>query len=512
MVLSGHCEMASPLIRAAYGAGQALAAPDIMAMALSQLAWCGFRLGDPETGLQCAMAARRLWARLGDAGEEAMATAIEAFLLLDLGQTDDAYRTADTATVRALMGGDAGVLGFALNAKAVAFCLSRQADLALPLLEQALGHAVDGADDCARAFSLINLGYCYAQLGDEAGTQNDEAVARHWHDLAIEATDEAVNAAAEGGDIWCMHTGLTNVAEFRVRRGEARQALACLLRAGRIQAHGGKSMRTHFLYTLAAVLRDIGRFDEAIAISRQAIALAEASGQVDHHLNAAAQLAAACEAGGDMSGAIEAHKLHHRLYVEQSGRIAARQARVAELRLENDRLRNETVRLTEQALTDPLTGLANRRGFDAKVAALAGTPFAAALLDLDHFKAVNDNFTHIIGDAVLRRIGTLLDRHMRPDGSAARLGGEEFVLLFPNHDLAAASARCEAIRAGIKAEDWSAIAEGLAVSVSIGVADRAEGDTPTDVFPIADNRLYAAKSLGRDRVVDRDLIRRRAAS
>lgn len=511
LVHSGHCMAVVGEVRQAYAQAQGAGDQLNMARALTQIAWCSFRLGDPEPGLQCAMAARRLWTRLGDLAQESTAIAIEAFILLDLGLSDDAYDAAELAVARAELAEDGLSLAFALNVKAVALVLCRQAELAQPLFEEAIALALAEGDDCARAFYLLNLGFCFAKLGDDADVAGDPAVSRHWYDLAIDATDEAIEVAAEAGAVWSLHTALTNNAEFLAGKGRVRPALSYLERAGRVQADPGPSLRIHYLYTLGVVLTQAGRLDEAEAACRFALGLAETSSQADHQINVLSCLGAVLEAKGDIAGALELHKRFHALYVRQSGESTQRRARVTELRLENERLRRDTALLAQQALTDPLTAIANRRGFERKLAALADTPFAVALLDLDHFKWVNDQHSHLVGDEVLRRVAALLSEHTGPIGNAARLGGEEFGLLFPTLDLARAAQRCEDIRLAIRDADWESLSPGLRVSASFGLAAGGRNAIATELMTVADNRLYAAKSQGRDRVVVADPLKRVAS-
>jgi diguanylate cyclase (GGDEF)-like protein/PAS domain S-box-containing protein len=155
---------------------------------------------------------------------------------------------------------------------------------------------------------------------------------------------------------------------------------------------------------------------------------------------------------------------------------------------------------------DALTGLANRRSFDeqwlaeARRAGERGLPLALAMLDLDHFKEVNDRFGHACGDAVLRRCAQLLQSHGAPDDLLARYGGEEFVWAMPGCDLATASRRCEQLRAALAMHDWSALRPGLAVTLSGGVAASSAGLDPAALLALADARLYAAKRAGRNRV------------
>lgn len=171
----------------------------------------------------------------------------------------------------------------------------------------------------------------------------------------------------------------------------------------------------------------------------------------------------------------------------------------------SERLRRD---LERAALTDQLTGLANRRKLilDAQAridAARRGAgPFALAVIDIDHFKSVNDRHGHEIGDMALRHVADLLCRHALPGATVCRQGGEEFVVLYAAGDGSAATTPAEHLRAGIAATPFVEQTGKLQlpITVSIGVSYWRENDQLDDLLRRADKALYAAKSAGRDRV------------
>ena len=171
-----------------------------------------------------------------------------------------------------------------------------------------------------------------------------------------------------------------------------------------------------------------------------------------------------------------------------------------------ERLREQAEAYGRQAREDALTGLPNRRHFDEVLArdfALArrgGHPLCLALLDIDHFKRINDTWSHGVGDQVLREAAQVMAAQCRGSDLLARLGGEEFALLLPDTLLEEAQLVCERLHAHFRAQaGWAGI-EGLRVSFSLGVVARRDDDTPESLVERADTALYRAKDGGRDRV------------
>ncbi len=168
--------------------------------------------------------------------------------------------------------------------------------------------------------------------------------------------------------------------------------------------------------------------------------------------------------------------------------------------------RQQRLALEALADTDPLTGLYNRRYMNRQLTQLVKEPVALALVDIDHFKEINDRFSHDAGDQVLTRLGALLGLHVQAmgqaDGFAARIGGEEFVLALPGVGLEAARACCERIRMEVEGRSWDEIAAELRVTVSIGLAVEASGGGDASaLLGRADTQLYNAKRQGRNRVI-----------
>jgi diguanylate cyclase (GGDEF)-like protein len=172
-----------------------------------------------------------------------------------------------------------------------------------------------------------------------------------------------------------------------------------------------------------------------------------------------------------------------------------------------EKLSGQSRKLEHLAKRDGLTGLFNRRYMDESLAREYARarryrePLAVAMLDIDHFKRVNDSVSHRAGDEVLKTLAGILTASCREVDLAARYGGEEFVLAFPNTRADAAEVVCERIRSAVELSRWDDISPGLRVTVSVGLSDDTSLADHEKLLAAADERMYRAKSLGRNRVV-----------
>ena len=163
--------------------------------------------------------------------------------------------------------------------------------------------------------------------------------------------------------------------------------------------------------------------------------------------------------------------------------------------------------LTEQANRDPLTGLYNRRYLNDSLqrefdrCARDGAPLSLVLIDLDHFKQVNDRYGHSMGDEVLRQVSAMLGQEMRSSDICCRYGGEEFLLVLPQVGQDAALERAQSCRSRVAEHHWLADGQAIAVTLSVGVACTLDARTaPAELINRADQALYRAKAEGRNRV------------
>lgn len=191
---------------------------------------------------------------------------------------------------------------------------------------------------------------------------------------------------------------------------------------------------------------------------------------------------------------------------EVAGRLKSLAERVAHMEQEAQGYREHLEEQRQKALIDPLTGLPNRAAWTERLEheiaqwQQHGNTLSLAMLDLDHFKRINDNYGHLAGDKVLKIIATVLRKRLRGSDFIARFGGEEFVLLLPATPPAVGAKLLETLRAAIEACPFHFKGERVTITVSMGLAAFRPGEHSDLVLKRADQALYRAKNAGRNRV------------
>jgi len=361
------------------------------------------------------------------------------------------------------------------------------------------------ADELARASGDQHVQLTV--LNNLAYTQYEAGLA-----LECEATAELLRTEAEkGGQVPRIHIGDT-IARAYLGVGRFEEAVTvleplCTDVEVSQQDCDGLALA---LITLTEVRRETGDFGaawESLERASDLIAKYALTGREVEILHARAELFAA---EGDYRRAYETLTEFHRADLDR--RAADREAHVRTLNVifGATEARRNVDHFRELSVRDPLTGLHNRRRLDDRLAELlhsAGredAPLAIGLIDLDHFKRINDTRSHAVGDEVLRQVAVLLQSAAAEyaDSLAVRMGGEEFLLLLPGVGPAAAAERFSALREAIERHPWDEVTAGIPVTVSIGVAT-APGDAREreGLLETADKRLYEAKNGGRNRVV-----------
>ena len=192
------------------------------------------------------------------------------------------------------------------------------------------------------------------------------------------------------------------------------------------------------------------------------------------------------------------------------GSVAAARERLDAYQREIDDLRRELERVREESLIDSLTSLPNRRAFDQRVDELCaepGTGFCLVIVDIDHFKSINDRYGHLFGDRVIRAIGAALKSGIKGRDFVSRYGGEEFAILLPETPVSGALVVAEGIRrtvAGSRIRRLNSEEVVGNITLSAGIAGFSGSDTSQGLFERADAALYRAKNQGRNRVVVAD--------
>ena len=265
--------------------------------------------------------------------------------------------------------------------------------------------------------------------------------------------------------------------------------------------------------TLVETYRRLGLLDEAQAVVDQSRPLTEEHGLARWATELTREQAEIYAERLDFRAAFEAYRSYHEQSVALSAIENEARGSILEAMFQTAESRRESERYREMSERDPLTGLHNRRFVDEHLDRLlvglrdGGSPLAIAMLDVDHFKQVNDTVSHGTGDDVLRALGVILDDSLAdvPGGIAARLGGEEFLLILPGLVPAEVRSLCEAVRSAIDGFDWAPITGRLQVTASLGVAlAPQDADTSSALLRAADVRMYVAKRDGRNRVTHAD--------
>ena len=206
-------------------------------------------------------------------------------------------------------------------------------------------------------------------------------------------------------------------------------------------------------------------------------------------------------------GTMDEHQ-HQRDQREQevAARLKGLAERVAHMEQEAQGYREHLEVQRQKALIDPLTGLPNRAAWSERLDQEVnlwhqrGNSLSLAMLDLDHFKRINDGYGHLAGDKVLKIIANVLRKRLRPNDFIARFGGEEFVLLMPNSSLTEALAAGDALRTAIEGCPFHFKGEPVTITVSMGVAQFQPGERSDLALKRADAALYRAKAAGRNQV------------
>lgn len=457
----------------------------------------------------------------------------QAKAMLDFQRARAAYRQA----------GISGEVESLVLSLAVAYRRMGDVDQARRYFTQALQRMQARSDWEGVASNLIQLGFLHEEAGAPEG--------------ALQPFQQALDIATAHRLPDTANSALLGLAEAQINLGQGDAGLRTLERArqGFAARQDGSSEDSLQLLTGQALARQ-GRHADALAHYRQALPLIKRNGN-DRYL---AQLykaqATSLEAMGHAAAALSDYKQYTELQLKLQGKMRLEQGRLLEYEyeirrgeFENRRLRIDAAskqdqvqalervrrwqwltivlgalllalltslawrhgrtsrRLSRQSLIDPLTGIANRAAIEAEAiraierAPRDGSAVSLLMLDLDHFKAINDRHGHAAGDRVLCATTEAWQALLRGRDPLGRIGGEEFVVVCVDTTLEQAIVVAERLREATAALRFDDIDPQLRVTVSIGVAQsQRTGDTHEGVLARADAALYRAKQRGRDRV------------
>jgi diguanylate cyclase (GGDEF)-like protein len=497
-------------------------------MAANHMAWYCFMLAYYEEGILHVLSARDMFQARGDRARESWSRCVHAWLLIEIGAPNEALDEAMLALELAESCRQDLIIAFALNVVGVVFWMLRQLDRALEFSERAVALARHIGDGVELARWLINLAGIEAEfwhLGydDKPDALRPEAV-RQRMERAVLLAQEAQVLSNEATDTWAERIALCNLAEYELFLGRPEAAAAVLAKWNQLGGGGGTRSQIYYLFALGKLQLATGALEEAVETLRSCAEASEDAGDLEIGVPCCRYVAEAHGRLGHFEDALRWHREFHARHVRRSTDTSQIRSRVAAIHYETNQLRTrvdaersradgleqmnlalaqEAKLLMHASMEDVLTGLPNRRRLERALLDVGSEAklYAFAMMDIDKFKLVNDTFSHSVGDDVLRQVATLLRDTTRDTDLLFRYGGEEFVLLMGETSILAAAKICRRVQEVVRSWNWALIHPDLRVTLSIGVAESEEADSPAQVMSIADERLYEAKHTGRDRVV-----------
>ncbi len=489
------------------------------------------RRGDLGMSARHATAANATAQALGDQVLQAHAQVAQARLSLAVGDHENSLVMLEAIWPLARDGQDLTLRFWCQCLLGIAHKDIGQFEVAIDWFRQAQATADHLGLERLQVLTAANLTGPWLDIGDRAFAQGDLEAARQAWQTAVQAADDAWPQVQESQSTRWQSTVAINRSAALVglqRDDEARTELA---RAGQLASTAGQvgDQVLVALYT-ARLLKRRGELDAAAAEAARGLQLGEAHQARTALIGLYDEASLIEEARGQLALALAHSRRLHALHLESATDLAASRSLLLGIRLsteqalaeaaterertqslqsENRALERRAESLGREALQDPLTGLANRRRLDLFLAQAHAEaracmlPLCVAMVDLDHFKSINDSFSHAVGDRVLTQVGALLRAACRDGDLPARYGGEEFAVVINNVDSVRALEVAERLRRSIECFDWGSVAPGLRVTASIGVCNVADAAEPAHGLEQADALLYQAKRAGRNRVVSR---------
>jgi diguanylate cyclase (GGDEF)-like protein len=504
-------------------AEQALAHPGIaaadQATARQLLAGHSLRVGEFEASVRHGLLALEYFTGIGDQLAESTVHCTLALAFHETALEEPALSHVLGALEAARGSGSASAEFWALSRSSMVHQALGDADRSIQLGRSALALA-DTLDDPEAAFAAANnLGDACLEIARAQRVAGEDPSASLHEGLAC--TRMAVDRALDQGHAFYETIARTNLVGYLIEMGEYGEA--------RLQAATAKIIATAHNYTnlavncdsqLAEIARAEGLYEEACAMMEAQLADPSVAEDAALKVKLHRQLYEMHSDAGRFREALAHHEELHVLMLELTRQTAGLQSRMlinslgieqARHEAERSRLEAEMQRIRaeefdRQANTDPLTRLPNRRALDRQLPEMMGTaldrgePLCAVMVDMDHFKDVNDIHGHAAGDKVLSTMATILGAAMRTTDLAVRVGGEEFLLVLGNTDIDQAVQICDRLLGEVRRHPWSELTEGLSCTASVGIALLARGESVSRWLGRADAALYEAKAEGRDRL------------
>ena len=483
----------------------------IEAKSLECIAHCDRVLQRTRRASEASRRAARLYERLGNSIGESSALNLYAHSCMLLGRTDEALEAALLSVQLSQSDGPTAESVFAYNSLGLAYCWSGNPEKAATSLDIAIGLAGHCDPPVSAYQPKLNQVFVEAirvsleryRTGELPGLHGMGHLVRQCRRYersgeSLEFSPGMLPAArivsAAMKTLYCAWSGQLENADFYVERARRLLGESATWLAGCV----------HWAVGEVAWVR--GELERAEAAFDKMKACAT---QVEHeklacHAHLLSSQLHECRGRPDLALA-ELKALHVREQRMQAESVASRES-IAKWQIgvrRHERHLEHALRASRQferwSFEDTLTGIANRRAFEralaqALPAAIAtGRPLSLAMIDIDRFKSVNDTYSHQVGDQALKAIAAILSGVVREKDVAARLAGDEFVILFCDADAAAAADVVARIHRAVEEHDWNAIAPGLTLSLSIGVSQAMEGDTAEAMLRRSDQSMYAAK-------------------
>lgn len=440
---------------------------------------------------------------------EALGHALRGTALLMQSQFESAYdELARSVVLLEELDAPSYVAGHTINAAAIALVRLDLYELATAWLERMHAIAEGLCDAMLKTLYAYNSGWLHLLWASELELIGEpEAAQDHYRQtlVAFDTAPAGLDTIRESA--WPSEV-IVQTCAARAMLGEGTTLLEELRKHLETVAPTQRDEATLIGHlAMSRAYSNDGHSEEALAEAEAACGFADALPRLEViSARAYAEYAALLRERDGMSSPATAYaQLTARLLRD---RWDERRARVVafEERLEHERIRDELRRRAAAYLTDTLTGLGNRRLIEIRLpemlveAAAITKPLVVAFVDIDDFKSVNDEISHLAGDDLLRELAQEMRAVVSEDDVIARFGGEEFVIVLPGRDSAQGFGEMDQLRGRVEQRSWRCLPPGRRISITVGLAQSWPGASRTQMLAAADEALLSAKRAGKNRV------------